>query len=205
MKTAEPTTPEVQAILADARRRGLTLQADHGKLLFRPRSAMTPDLAERIKAHRLALLSLLSDTTPTKRTPNATHEPKSGVSSVVSVSERSKALWSEDELAMLGRAGKTPADLPLLMDVKDAFAEYGATVVSITTKTHGCGSEARRLAGKLIREARRRDRGEAVAMRDAWAERLAVCTIDGGFSEDHAEQVALKELQTMLFSGTSNG
>ena len=177
MKTADPIAPEVQAILADVRRRGLTLQADHGKLLFRPRSAMTPDLAERIKAHRLALLAVLSDTTPTTRAPNAPYEPQSGVSSVLSVSERSKALWSEGELAILGRAGKTPADMPLLSVVKDAFAEFGAAVVSITTN-YGHGSHARQMAGQLIRKARRRDRGEAVAKRDAWAERLAVCTID---------------------------
>lgn len=204
MKTADPITPEVQAILADVWRRGLTLQANHGKLLFRPRPAMTPDLAERIKAHRPELLAILSDTTPTKRTPNATHEAGSGVSSVLSVSEPSKALWSEDELATLGRAGKTPADLPLLAEMKDVFAEFGATVVSIVTE-YGRGGQARRLAGKLIRKARQRDRGEAVAMRDAWAERLAVCTIDGGLSEDHAEQVALKELQNMLSLGASNG
>jgi len=41
-----------------------------------------------------------------------------------------------------------------------------------------------------------------VAMRDAWRERLAVCTIDGGLTEDHAEQVALDELETMLYSKT---
>ncbi len=205
MKSADIITPEVQAILADVRRRELTLQADHGKLLFRPRSAMTPDLAERIKAYRPELLVMLSDTTPTTRNQNATHEAESGVSSVMSVSEPSKALWSEGELAMLGRAGKTPGDLPLLMDMKDTFAEFGATVVSVTTNQYGRGGHARRLAGKLIRTARQRDRGEAVAMRDAWAERLAVCTFDGGFSEDHAEQVALNELQNMLFFGSSNG
>jgi hypothetical protein len=159
---------------------------------------MTPDLAARIKAHRPALLAILSDKTPTTRPPNAPCEAKSSVSSVLSVSEQSKDLWSEDELAMLARVGKTPTGLPLLSNIKHAFAEFGASVVSITAD-YGRGSRARRLAGKLIREARRRDRGEAVAMRDAWAERLAVCTIDAGFSEDHAEQVALNELQIMLF------
>lgn len=203
MKTADPITPEVQAILADVRRRGLTLQADDGKLLFRPRSAMTPDLAERIKTHRPALLVMLFDTTAPALPPNAPHEAESGVSSVLSVSEPSKALWSEDELAMLDRAGKTPADLHLLAEMKDVFAEFGATVVSIATE-YGRGGHARRLAGQLIRKTRRQDRGKAVAMRDAWAERLAVCTIAGGFSEDHAEQVALNELQIMLFSEASN-
>ena len=190
-------------LLEIAHEQGITLQADDGKLLFRPRSAMTLDLAERIKAHRPALLAMLSDTTPPALTQNTPHEIESGVLSVLSVSEPSKALWSEDELAMLGRAGKTPANLPLLAEVKDAFAEFGATMVSITTK-YGRGGHARRLAGKLIRKARQHDRGEAVAMRDAWAERLAVCTIVGRLSEQQVEQVALKELQDMLFSRSSN-
>lgn len=198
------TMPEgLRDLIQSIHQRGITLQLNAGKLLFRPRSAMTPELAERIKSHRPALMAMLSDTTPPALTPNAPHEAELGVSSVLSVSEPSKALWNEDELAMLGRTGKTPADLPLLSDAKDAFAEFGATMVSITTK-HGRGGHARRLAGKLIRDARRRDRGEAVAMRDAWAERLAVCTIDGGFRKDHAEQVALKELQNMLSFRISN-
>jgi len=51
---------------------------------------------------------------------------------------------------------------------------------------------------ELIRHTRRRSASEAVALRDAWAERLAVCTIDGGLTKDHGEQVALAELETML-------
>lgn len=123
----------------------------------------------------------------------------------MSVSERAgvaRGLWSEDELAMLARAGTTPADLPLVSAVKDAF---GATVVSIES-THGRGGWTRRRAAELIRDARRHEirgqAGEAVAMRDAWRERLAICTFDGGLTEDHAEQVALEELETMLYSKT---
>jgi len=127
----------VAGILADVARRGITLQAHAGKVRFRPRSAMTPDLAQRIKAHRSALLALLSnpgaDTTPPAAAPVGPDEQESGVSSVVSVSERTRAvrgLWSEDELAMLARAGTTPADLPHVSAVKDAFADFGATVIS---------------------------------------------------------------------------
>ncbi len=203
----------VAGILADVARRGITLQAEAGKIRFRPRSAMTPDLAERIKAHRSALLALLSnpgpDTTPPDVTAIAPREAESKVSSVVSVSERVRAgrgLWSEDELAMLARAGTTPADLPLVSAVKDAFAEEpggGATVVSIES-AHGRGGWTRReirgRAAELIRDAQRHSDGQAVAMRDAWRERLAVCTIDGGLTEDHAEQVALDELEIMLYS-----
>jgi len=194
----------VAGILADVARRGITLQAHAGKVRFRPRSAMTPDLAQRIKAHRSALLALLSDTTTPDVAAIGPREAESGVSSVLSVSERVRAgrgLWSEDELAMLARAGNTPADLPLVSAVKDAFADFGATVVSVEA-AHGRGGWTRRRAAELIHDSRRHSAGEAVAMRDAWRERLAVCTIDGGLTEDHAEQVALDELETMLYSKT---
>lgn len=201
----------VAGILADVAWRGITLQAKAGKIRFRPRSAMTPDLAQRIKARRPALLALLSDTTPPAAAPTGPDERESGVSSVVSVSEpperttAGRGLWSEDELAMLARAGTTPADLPLVSAVKDAFADCGATVVSVDA-AHGRGGWTRRRAAELIRDARRHEirgrAGEAVAMRDAWRERLAVCTIDGGLTEDHVEQVALDELETTLYSKT---
>lgn len=220
MNTIASITPDIAGILADVARRGITLQAHAGKVRFRPRSAMTPDLALRIKAHRPALLALLSkpgaDTTPPADAPACPVERESGVSSVVSVSEpperttAGRGLWSEDELAMLARAGTTPADLPLVSAVKDAFADgSGATVVSVES-AHGRGGWTRLRAAELIRDARRHDiRGrtaEAVAMRDAWRERLAICTIDssggGGLTEDHAERVALDELETMLYSKT---
>ena len=219
--TPSPTAQledSVAGILTDVARRGITLQAHvdsgGGKLRFRPRSAMTSDLAERIKAHRLALVALLTDTTPAGVTATGPREAESGVSSVVSVSEPperpklGRGLWSEDELSMLARAapGLTPADLPLVSAVKDAFADVsggGATVVSVES-AHGRGGWTRRRAAELIREARHRGNMgrtcEAVAMRDAWRERLAVCTIDGGLTEDHAEQVALNELETILYS-----
>lgn len=188
----------VATILVDAARRGITLQAHAGKVRFCPRSAMTPDLVQRIEAHRSALLTLLTglgaDTTPTADNVTRPDDEASGVSSVVSVSERGKALWSEDELAILGRAGKTPADLPLVSAMKGTFADFGATVVSIES-AHGRGGWTRRRAADLIRQARTRSAGDAVAMRDAWAERLAVCTIDGGMPEDRAEDVALDEIK----------
>lgn len=58
----------------------------------------------------------------------------------------------------------------------------------------------RQQAADLIRQARRADHGRAVAMRDAWAERMAICTIDG-MSEADAERVALAELAGMVTGG----
>ena len=208
MSAAIPTIPpglgDVMVILADVARRGITLQAHGGKLRFRPRSAMTPELTHRIKSHKSALLALLTipggDTTSPMDTATGRDGAESGISSVVSVSERGALgsfLWSEDELAMLGRVGATPADLPLVSAVKEAFADFGATVVSVES-SHGGRGWTRRRAAELIRDTRRQSASRAVAMRDAWAERLAVCTIDGGLSEDRAAQVALAEVENML-------
>ena len=49
----------------------------------------------------------------------------------------------------------------------------------------------------MIREARGADPNQAVALRDAWRERLAICTIDGGVPEADAERIALAELEVL--------
>ena len=46
-------------LLADLGRLGIELVAHGDKLRYRPRSAMTPDLAERLKTHKSALLAVL--------------------------------------------------------------------------------------------------------------------------------------------------
>jgi len=111
-------------LLVGLARRGLELQVNGDKLRYRPRSAMTPDLAERIKGHK------------------------------------------SDLLAILRRADREQV-----------------TTVRI------------QVAG-LIRDARRcSDRGFAVALRDAWRERVAICEIDGGLPLERTESVALDELK----------
>lgn len=47
------------ALLADLTDRGIELRAENGRLRFRPVTAITPDLAERVKAHKGELLALL--------------------------------------------------------------------------------------------------------------------------------------------------
>jgi len=147
-------TSGVAGILAEVARSGLTLRGSAGKVRYRPRSGMTPAPAQRIKVHRSALLA---DTTPPNNATTRPDAQESRVSSVVSVSERAKhsrGLWSEDELALLARAGSTPADLPLVSAVKDAFADgpgAGTTVISAEV-SHGSGGWARRRAAELIRD-----------------------------------------------------
>ena len=46
-------------LLLDLGRLGIRLEADGQRLRFHPRSALTPDLLERLKAHKADLLALL--------------------------------------------------------------------------------------------------------------------------------------------------
>jgi len=102
-------------------------------------------------------------------------------------------------------AGTTPAHPQLVAEVNDAFADGSGgelTVVSVEA-TRGRGGRTRReirmRAAELIRDARRQEGpgrgGKAVAMRDAWRERVAVCTIEGGLGVQEAERVALGEIE----------
>ena len=50
---------------------------------------------------------------------------------------------------------------------------------------------------RLIRDARYSDRGLAGDLREAWGERVAICTIDGGLTEGQAEVVALGQVERM--------
>ena len=196
--------PEVAAILAIVARSGIVLEPRGDKLRYHPRSAMTQELAARIKANKAELLALLqrndpltaTDKTPTLQRPNSRHGTKSGVLSVLSVSEQGKGLWCEEELSLLAHAEKTPLDLPLVAAVKDSFADMGATVVSVKV-AHRQGGAARSRVARMIREARGANPNQAVALRDAWRERLAICTIDGGMSEAEAEKIALAELEVL--------
>ncbi|WP_428386449.1 hypothetical protein [Mucisphaera sp.] len=56
----------------------------------------------------------------------------------------------------------------------------------------------RREAAGLIRLARHHGFNLGVAMRDAWHERLAICTVDGLMSEAQAAEVALAELWSLM-------
>lgn len=46
-------------IVADLARRGIRLEADGERLRYFPRSALTPDLLDRLKAHKAELLAAI--------------------------------------------------------------------------------------------------------------------------------------------------
>lgn len=118
-----PTLDTTAGLVADLVWAGVRLEAAGDNLRYRPQSAMTADLVERLRDHKPELLFLLA---------------------------------------------------------APGYGRHGWT---------------RRQAAYLIRNARQRDPGQAVALRDAWRERMTVCIIDGNLSEDQAEQVALAELE----------
>ena len=117
-------TAEAAAMLAEAMRRGIELRADGGRLRYRPRSAMTADLAGRLRACKGELL--------------------------------------------------------VMLQAADVAEQAGP----------------RRRAARMIRQARQAGDGDlAVALRDAWHERVAVCEIDAGLPTEQAEQVAERDTQ----------
>lgn len=67
---------------------------------------------------------------------------------------------------------------------------------------NGAGqSGPRDRAARLMREVRKAGhRGQAIALRDAWRERLAVCEVEGGLSAEEAEKTAEKELNALALS-----
>ncbi len=54
------TIDSVDALLIELTRRGIELRAHGDRLRFRPQSAMTPELVERVMVHKLALLAVLA-------------------------------------------------------------------------------------------------------------------------------------------------
>jgi TubC N-terminal docking domain len=50
---------DICGILSEVRRRGIRLVANCGRLDYHPRSAMTADLVERIKANKAAILDVI--------------------------------------------------------------------------------------------------------------------------------------------------
>ena len=133
-------------------------------------------------------------------------------------------IYCPKELKLLDAVGVRPGDLPTVDLIKATFAQSpapgdvfaardrgysqggfrghfqgggvpGATLVDIW---HDPAAAPRRSAARLIRHARRAgDHEHAVSLRDAWQERVAICTIDGELDQVDAEQIALREIQDL--------
>lgn len=135
-----------------------------------PRDALTPDLLDRLRQHKPALLTLLREPQPLQPTPAVT--------------------YTDHEHRLLSRA---PASLQSIVGlVKSVFSDTGGvTVVGV----HPEPDHPRLRAAAAIRDARRQGaKARARALRDAWEERMAITIVDGGLSEERAEAVAVEEI-----------
>jgi uncharacterized protein (DUF3820 family) len=65
------TPSPVESLMAELDRLGITIEAHGDRLFYSPRSAVTPDLAQRMKAHKQALLAKL---TGEHRESHVTHD-----------------------------------------------------------------------------------------------------------------------------------
>lgn len=172
-----PPAP-VAVLLVELARRGIEIRAAGDRLRYRPRSAMTPDLADRLTTHRADLLAILAAADDA-----ADRCPAGGAMA-----------YTPEERRLL--AGCPAATLAAVEAAKRAFAQVGGVTVEAVAPFK---SAARDDAARLIRDAwRGGDDGRAVALRDAWRERLAICTVDGDLPLRAAERVALDELGSML-------
>ncbi len=177
-----PPAP-VAVLLVELIRRGIEICAAGDRLRYRPRSAMTPDLADRLAAHRAGLLAILA------AADDVTER----------CSEGDTVAYTAGERRML--AGCPAATLAAVDAAKRAFAQVGGVMIEAVVPFKSLERDG---AARMIREARRGsarrdgDVGRAVAMRDAWRERLAICTVDGELPVWDAERIALDELGKML-------
>ena len=161
------TSSPMAPLLAELVRRGIYIEAQAGQLRYRPRDRMTPDLAEKLRRHKPELLARLG------------------------AAGEAPGRYTEAEERLLGGV---PAPVRTTVDlIKATFADLGGGLKVV--EVHDDPARFRDQAARLIRQARRAsDRPRAIVLRDAWAERMAICTIDGGLDLADAERVAVDEL-----------
>lgn len=171
---------------------GVRIQRRGYRIRIGPRSKITPAIRARVENMKPFLLEYLHDESSDGMNEGCPAEVPKGVSSVMSVSEPT-VQWDRDELIAMGRAGIAVDEIPLAAEIKQHFTDLGARVVAARRSgPRVCG--ARHRAALLIRAARRQGSARAIELRDAWRERLAICSIDGGLPTHEAEQIALIEL-----------
>jgi len=92
-------------LLIDLARRGIRLEADGNQLRFSPRSAVTPDLADRLRAHKTELLAILR---PEADAPSVDHN-------------QAAAVW---QAAVDRLDGDTPLQAEILEGLRSASARW---------------------------------------------------------------------------------
>jgi hypothetical protein len=148
----------------------------------------------------------VSDKTSSVEPSNPPGGGKNEVSSVLSVSVPTWAdqntLWCEEELALLAETNPnlTPADLPLVQQIKEVFQPAGATLISLTTDEQSAAPDdhLRRLLAIVESFDHRHGTDHRATLHDAWNERIAICTVDGNLPPEKAGEIALTEIKANL-------
>lgn len=83
----------VRDLLVELAGRGITIEARGDRLRYSPRSAVMPDLAERMKAHKAALLAML---TGEPCEPEVSHEANEAQWQAISDADRDYLLGPRD-------------------------------------------------------------------------------------------------------------
>ena len=107
------TPNAVDALLAELAERGIELQACEDRLRFRPRAAVTPDLAARLQTHKAELLALLCE--------------HGSSASPAELPDDWRLLW-EERAAIIEYDGGQPrarAELLALKEIKEAMRKAG--------------------------------------------------------------------------------
>lgn len=158
------------ALVIDAVRAGVLLIADGARLRYKSLGRIPPDLARQIKAQRDDVLALLRGAEADAPAP----ETDGG-----------------------NAPHRMSADLSAIL--RNAFEPWKLEPVRIELGARYQASNPRRQAViDLLLPVLRATPDRAVALRDAWAERIAICRVDGGLSVEDAEALALNELKSSI-------
>ena len=183
-------TAPVKRILDELRRRGVEYRVNGDRFEFRPTSAVPPDLIEKLRQNKAALLAALraSPSGNSRGSGNGGDDPLVGPEQEVS--------------------GPSPADQMLAEEVRAAMAMLGGTPTAISSGEHrlspgGAPPTAQVPADLWYCAAvalieRQPDHDRRTELREQFEHRAAIAEYDGGLSRPEAERMAFRVLRQSL-------
>ncbi len=192
--TAALDTPAV--LLAELTGLGIELRARGDRLRFRPQSAMTPDLAERVRTHKPGLLTLLADTPTESRGAGESIGHTVPGAELVSVQRTAPEPPPVDAAAWptADDAGTLPGAVAALARKRDGWtpAMWRARLLCLAGRCAGLhparAGELRRAAIALTPE-----------LAEALEERAAIMEHDAGLSRGDAEAAAVDDTLRIIW------
>ena len=184
------TVPTVVAtLLGELMSLGIRLELDGERLRYHPKSKVSEELRQKMGQHKAEILAVLRNSQANTTTDTPSDDSVSGGFGDRDTADPPLLRCAPAEEVLLSKA--PPGVRTIVHGLNTLFADTGGvTVLSVTT--------ARQRVAGLIRQARRASKpGLAVALRDCWRERVAICTVDGAVPESEARSIALAEVEAM--------